>query len=178
MYSRKLITQFSYGNYFPTKYGIKKKEVEVFTADELNGLSKEECIIKVENVLNKLGIDICDNPIVYTIDVNTQKAIKENNALYANMKDLTENDECYCMVFERKFENQPMSDVAYDDSSYAGIPIEVQVIYGRQGLIYLNTSDRYDIVEKEEVTDGIISVNEALDIIKICKNNIYLIRKL
>ena len=172
MYGSETYSQFSYGNYFPTKYGIKKKEVEVFTADELNGLSKEECIIKVENVLNKLGIDICDNPIVYTIDVNTQKAIKENNALYANMKDLTENDECYCMVFERKFENQPMSDVAYDDSSYAGIPIEVQVIYGRQGLIYLNTSDRYDIVEKEEVTDGIISVNEALDIIKSVKQYI------
>ena len=46
---------------FQRNYGIKKKEVEVFTADELNGLSKEECIIKVENVLNKLGIDICDN---------------------------------------------------------------------------------------------------------------------
>lgn len=172
MYSSETYSQFSYCNYFPTKYGIKKKEVEVFTADELNGLSKEECIIKVENVLNKLGIDICDNPVVYTIDVNTQKAIKENNVLYANMKDLTENDECYCMVFERKFENQPMSDVAYDDSSYAGIPTEVQVIYGRQGLIYLNTSDRYDIVEKEEVTDGIISVNEALDIIKSVKQYI------
>lgn len=119
-----------------------------------------------------MGIDICDNPVVYTIDVNTQKAIKENNALYANMKDLTENDECYCMVFERKFENQPMSDVAYDDSSYAGIPTEVQVIYGRHGLIYLNTSDRYDIVEKEEVTDGIISANEALDIIKSVKQYI------
>lgn len=46
----------------------------------------------------------------------------------------------------------------------SGVPTQVKVIYGKQGLIYLDTSYQYDFITKEDVKDKVISYDTAVNI--------------
>ena len=93
-----------------------------------------------------LEIEVCDEPDIYVIDVDSQKKVKAKLQLTSELDDWTKDDECYCMIFKRKLDNQTMSDVAFDNILKSGVPTQVKVIYGKQGLIYLDTSCQYDFI--------------------------------
>ena len=69
------------------------------------------------------------------------------------------------MIFKRKLDNQAMSDVAFDNILKSGVTTQVKVIYGKQGLIYLDTSYQYDFITKEDVKDKVISYDIAVNIV-------------
>lgn len=157
-------TQLKYEYYIPTQYGIKMSDESWYQLDELDDLSKEDCLADVSNILAELEIEVCDEPDIYVIDVDSQKKVKAKLQLTSELDDWTKDDECYCMIFKRKFDNQTMSDVAFDNILKSGVPTQVKVIYGKQGLIYLDTSYQYDFITKEDVKDKVISYDTAVNI--------------
>lgn len=157
-------TQLKYEYYIPTQYGIKMSDESWYQLDELDDLSKEDCLADVSNILAELEIEVCDEPDIYVIDVDSQKKVKAKLQLTSELDDWTKDDECYCMIFKRKLDNQTMSDVAFDNILKSGVPTQVKVIYGKQGLIYLDTSYQYDFITKEGVKDKVISYDTAVNI--------------
>lgn len=157
-------TQLKYEYYIPTQYGIKMSDESWYQLDELDDLSKEDCLADVSNILAELEIEVCDEPDIYVIDVDSQKKVKAKLQLTSELDDWTKDDECYCMTFKRKLDNQTMSDVAFDNILKSGVPTQVKVIYGKQGLIYLDTSYQYDFITKEDVKDKVISYDTAVNI--------------
>lgn len=157
-------TQLKYEYYIPTQYGIKMSDESWYQLDELDDLSKEDCLAGVSNILAELEIEVCDEPDIYVIDVDSQKKVKAKLQLTSELDDWTKDDECYCMIFKRKLDNQTMSDVAFDNILKSGVPTQVKVIYGKQGLIYLDTSYQYDFITKEDVKDKVISYDTAVNI--------------
>lgn len=157
-------TQLKYEYYIPTQYGIKMSDESWYQLDELDDLSKEDCLADVSNILTELEIEVCDEPDIYVIDVDSQKKVKAKLQLTSELDDWTKDDECYCMIFKRKLDNQTMSDVAFDNILKSGVPTQVKVIYGKQGLIYLDTSYQYDFITKEDVKDKVISYDTAVNI--------------
>lgn len=157
-------TQLKYEYYIPTQYGIKMSDESWYQLDELDDLSKEDCLADVGNILAELEIEVCDEPDIYVIDVDSQKKVKAKLQLTSELDDWTKDDECYCMIFKRKLDNQTMSDVAFDNILKSGVPTQVKVIYGKQGLIYLDTSYQYDFITKEDVKDKVISYDTAVNI--------------
>lgn len=157
-------TQLKYEYYIPTQYGIKMSDESWYQLDELDDLSKEDCLADVSNILAELEIEVCDEPDIYVIDVDSQKKVKAKLQLTSELDDWTKDDECYCMIFKRKLDNQTMSDVAFDNTLKSGVPTQVKVIYGKQGLIYLDTSYQYDFITKEDVKDKVISYDTAVNI--------------
>jgi len=157
-------TQLKYEYYIPTQYGIKMSDESWYQLDELDDLSKEDCLADVSNILAELEIKVCDEPDIYVIDVDSQKKVKAKLQLTSELDDWTKDDECYCMIFKRKLDNQTMSDVAFDNILKSGVPTQVKVIYGKQGLIYLDTSYQYDFITKEDVKDKVISYDTAVNI--------------
>lgn len=157
-------TQLKYEYYIPTQYGIKMSDESWYQLDELDDLSKEDCLTDVSNILAELEIEVCDEPDIYVIDVDSQKKVKAKLQLTSELDDWTKDDECYCMIFKRKLDNQTMSDVAFDNILKSGVPTQVKVIYGKQGLIYLDTSYQYDFITKEDVKDKVISYDTAVNI--------------
>ena len=157
-------TQLKYEYYIPTQYGIKMSDESWYQLDELDDLSKEDCLADVSNILAELEIEVCDEPDIYVIDVDSQKKVKAKLQLTSELDDWTKDDECYCMIFKRKLDNQTMSDVAIDNILKSGVPTQVKVIYGKQGLIYLDTSYQYDFITKEDVKDKVISYDTAVNI--------------
>lgn len=157
-------TQLKYEYYIPTQYGIKMSDESWYQLDELDDLSKEDCLADVSNILAELEIEVCDEPDIYVIDVDSQKKVKAKLQLTSELDDWTKDDECYCMIFKRKLYNQIMSDVAFDNILKSGVPTQVKVIYGKQGLIYLDTSYQYDFITKEDVKDKVISYDTAVNI--------------
>lgn len=158
-------TQLKYEYYIPTQYGIKMSDESWYQLDELDDLSKEDCLADVSNILAELEIEVCDEPDIYVIDVDSQKKVKAKLQLTSELDDWTKEDECYCMIFKRKLDNQAMSDVAFDNILKSGVPTQVKVIYGKQGLIYLDTSYQYDFITKEDVKDKVISYDIAVNIV-------------
>lgn len=158
-------TQLKYEYYIPTQYGIKMSDESWYQLDELDDLSKEDCLADVSNILAELEIEVCDEPDIYVIDVDSQKKVKAKLQLTSELDDWTKDDECYCMIFKRKLDNQTMSDVAFDNILKSGVPTQVKVIYGKQGLIYLDTSYQYDFITKEDVKDKVISYDTAVNIV-------------
>ena len=156
-------TQLKYEYYIPTQYGIKMSDESWYQLDELDDLSKEDCLADVSNILAELEIEVCDEPDIYVIDVDSQKKVKAKLQLTSELDDWTKDDECYCMIFKRKLDNQTMSDVAFDNILKSGVPTQVKVIYGKQGLIYLDTSYQYDFITKEDV-NKVISYDTAVNI--------------
>lgn len=157
-------TQLKYEYYIPTQYGIKMSDESWYQLDELDDLSKEDCLADVSNILAELEIEVCDESDIYVIDVDSQKKVKAKLQLTSELDDWTKDDECYCMIFKRKLDNQTMSDVAFDNILKSGVPTQVKVIYGKQGLIYLDTSYQYDFITKEDVKDKVISYDTAVNI--------------
>lgn len=157
-------TQLKYEYYILTQYGIKMSDESWYQLDELDDLSKEDCLADVSNILAELEIEVCDEPDIYVIDVDSQKKVKAKLQLTSELDDWTKDDECYCMIFKRKLDNQTMSDVAFDNILKSGVPTQVKVIYGKQGLIYLDTSYQYDFITKEDVKDKVISYDTAVNI--------------
>lgn len=157
-------TQLKYEYYIPTQYGIKMSDESWYQLDELDDLSKEDCLADVSNILAELEIEVCDEPDIYVIDVDSQKKVKAKLQLTSELDDWTKDDECYCMIFKRKLDNQTMSDVAFDNILKSGVPTQVKVIYGKQGLIYLDTSYQYDFITKEDVKDKVISYDTEVNI--------------
>lgn len=157
-------TQLKYEYYIPTQYGIKMSDESWYQLDELDDLSKEDCLADVSNILAELEIEVCDEPDIYVIDVDSQKKVKAKLQLTSELDDWTKDDECYCMIFKRKLDNQTMSDVAFDNILKSGVPTQVKVIYGKQGLIYLDASYQYDFITKEDVKDKVISYDTAVNI--------------
>lgn len=157
-------TQLKYEYYIPTQYGIKMSDESWYQLDELDDLSKEDCLADVSKILAELEIEVCDEPDIYVIDVDSQKKVKAKLQLTSELDDWTKDDECYCMIFKRKLDNQTMSDVAFDNILKSGVPTQVKVIYGKQGLIYLDTSYQYDFITKEDVKDKVISYDTAVNI--------------
>lgn len=157
-------TQLKYEYYIPTQYGIKMSDESWYQLDELDDLSKEDCLADVSNILAELEIEVWDEPDIYVIDVDSQKKVKAKLQLTSELDDWTKDDECYCMIFKRKLDNQTMSDVAFDNILKSGVPTQVKVIYGKQGLIYLDTSYQYDFITKEDVKDKVISYDTAVNI--------------
>lgn len=157
-------TQLKYEYYIPTQYGIKMSDESWYQLDELDDLSKEDCLADVSNIFAELEIEVCDEPDIYVIDVDSQKKVKAKLQLTSELDDWTKDDECYCMIFKRKLDNQTMSDVAFDNILKSGVPTQVKVIYGKQGLIYLDTSYQYDFITKEDVKDKVISYDTAVNI--------------
>lgn len=157
-------TQLKYEYYIPTQYGIKMSDESWYQLDELDDLSKEDCLADVSNILAELEIEVCDELDIYVIDVDSQKKVKAKLQLTSELDDWTKDDECYCMIFKRKLDNQTMSDVAFDNILKSGVPTQVKVIYGKQGLIYLDTSYQYDFITKEDVKDKVISYDTAVNI--------------
>ena len=157
-------TQLKYEYYIPTQYGIKMSDESWYQLDELDDLSKEDCLADVSNILAELEIEVCDEPDIYVIDVDSQKKVKAKLQLTSELDDWTKDDECYSMIFKRKLDNQTMSDVAFDNILKSGVPTQVKVIYGKQGLIYLDTSYQYDFITKEDVKDKVISYDTAVNI--------------
>lgn len=157
-------TQLKYEYYIPTQYGIKMSDESWYQLDELDDLSKEDCLADVSNILAELEIEVCDEPDIYVIDVDSQKKVKAKLQLTSELDDWTKDDECYCMIFKRKLDNQTMSDVAFDNILKSGVPTQVKVIYGKQGLIYLDTSYQYDFITKEDVKDKVISYDTVVNI--------------
>lgn len=157
-------TQLKYEYYIPTQYGIKMSDESWYQLDELDDLSKKDCLADVSNILAELEIEVCDEPDIYVIDVDSQKKVKAKLQLTSELDDWTKDDECYCMIFKRKLDNQTMSDVAFDNILKSGVPTQVKVIYGKQGLIYLDTSYQYDFITKEDVKDKVISYDTAVNI--------------
>ena len=164
-YRSALYTQLKYEYYIPTQYGIKMSDESWYQLDELDDLSKEDCLADVSNILAELEIEVCDEPDIYVIDVDSQKKVKAKLQLTSELDDWTKDDECYCMIFKRKLDNQTMSDVAFDNILKSGVPTQVKVIYGKQGLIYLDTSYQYDFITKEDVKDKVISYDIAVNIV-------------
>lgn len=158
-------TQLKYEYYIPTQYGIKMSDESWYQLDELDDLSKEDCLADVSNILAELEIEVCDEPDVYVIDADSQKKVKDKLQLTSELDDWTKEDECYCMIFKRKLDNQAMSDVAFDNILKSGVTTQVKVIYGKQGLIYLDTSYQYDFITKEDVKDKVISYDIAVNIV-------------
>ncbi len=158
-------TQLKYEYYIPTQYGIKMSDESWYQLDELDDLSKEDCLADVSNIIDELEIEVCDEPDVYVIDADSQKKVKDKLQLTSELDDWTKEDECYCMIFKRKLDNQAMSDVAFDNILKSGVPTQVKVIYGKQGLIYLDTSYQYDFITKEDVKDKVISYDIAVNIV-------------
>ncbi len=49
-----------------------------YQLDELDDLSKEDCLADVSNILAELEIEVCDEPDIYVIDVDSQRKKKLN----------------------------------------------------------------------------------------------------
>lgn len=153
--------------YIPNEYGMKISTEERFPLDELDGLSKQDSINKAKEILVKLGIEVCDNPRVYAMDADSQnKYLESHGNRNKDIMSWTKDDECYYMIFKQSIRGLAISDVAFNGTSYTGVPAEVRVAVGHKGVEYIRIDYRFDVKETTSVKGQIISMEDALNMVK------------
>ncbi|MGN0327968.1 MAG: hypothetical protein ACI4D4_03195 [Lachnospira sp.] len=159
----------AYNEYIPEQYGIQINKEERFPFDELDGLSKKDSIDKAKDILKKLGVEVNDNPTVYAMDANSQNYLRNERLKIHNKekyKNWTKDDECYYIVFRQNIGGLSICNTGFSGTSYGGVPAKATVVIGRKGLEYLNVDYRFDIKETTSVKGQIISMEDALNMVK------------
>ena len=160
-----------YANYNP----YEKNEISGCGEDkELDFMSKQEAIDKVQAVLTDIGIDNSRLLHIYALPVEYHQ-YKENE--YAKGGYLSEDEKlgdrwndyggCYELVFTTELNRIPLTEFGYvaaDDSGYKGC--EISVLYSADGIQDISASNRYRADESSAENKVLLSVDEMLEHLK------------
>lgn len=156
----------SYKSYVPAKYGAKADAEELNADGDIDGLSKDDCKKEADRILYLLGMEVCDNPEIYTLGMERIKTVNEySKKQNVNNKDMLPEDreyEAYAFLYVQKLSDGEFTDAAFNTDSYYAYDGEVMVIIGRMGLIYISAANLYDIV-KETPIEITIDMYAALE---------------
>lgn len=104
------------------------------------------------------------NMAKYQSDNNKSLITEKDNITPEEVMDNQIPDELYDVGNEDQWYISQAVRRAVDNILKSGVPTQVKVIYGKQGLIYLDTSYQYDFITKEDVKDKVISYDTAVNI--------------
>ncbi|MEG0309051.1 MAG: hypothetical protein RR636_13990 [Clostridium sp.] len=157
-----------------------------FPKDELESLNKEESIDKVRQIAKELNLPIDDEPIVYSMDIESLKAAENNfmtdeeAAEWEAMKpgtgkrNWTEDEEGYLIVFKSRSNNIPIYSrnlVLSSDNSHLN-KSELKAVVTKNGIASFEVSSMYNLVSIDTENLSCIDYLQALEIVKNKYKNI------
>ncbi|HAK43004.1 MAG TPA: hypothetical protein DCM59_10285 [Clostridium sp.] len=159
-----------------------------FPKDTLTSLNKDESIDKVRQVAKELNLPLNNEPIVYSLDVNSLKEA-ENNYMtdeeYAEWEELkpgtgkrnwTEEDEAYLIIFKSSLNNIPIYSrdlILSSDNSDLRESV-VKAVVNKNGIVKFEALSMYDSVSLDTENLSCIEYSKALEIVKDKYKNIIL----
>ena len=160
---------------------VSSKNIDNFTQDSLEFMTKDQAIDKAVEFLDKLDISYLKEPKVYALDVNTlineqdlyQKEIEQDDWLQEmqergkiKLKDeWNSSDECYYLSFDACLENTKIYSNSYTIQQSDGFPVDgskIEIMISEDGIIYCNIGDIYEKSNSETKQAKIISLDEML----------------
>ncbi|MEG2290664.1 MAG: hypothetical protein RR891_08125 [Clostridium sp.] len=157
-----------------------------FPKDELISLNKKESIDKVRQIAKALNLHIDDEPIVYSMDIDSLKAAENNfmtdeeAAEWEAMKpgtgkrNWTEDEEGYLIVFKSSSNNIPIYSrdlVLSSDNSHLNRS-ELNAVVTKNGIASFEVSSMYDLVSIDTENLSCIDYSQALEVVKNKYKNI------
>lgn len=147
------------------QYNADKYKADV----DLSFMSKGDAFNKVKSILSDLKIKVSDKYTCYALDNKTMT----NEYHYVSVSDddihqkthtFSKDDECYCFLLNERIGDLQISEFSYGDSD-AGTYVpgtEIEVFYGKKGLIMLSITSPYEAVATKN-KQSIINLDNAID---------------
>ncbi|MEG2743495.1 MAG: hypothetical protein RR948_14500 [Clostridium sp.] len=157
-----------------------------FPKDTLESLNKKDSIDKVKQVAKDLDLSLYDEPIVYSLDVNSLRDAENNfmtDEQYADSEatkpgtgkvNWTEEDEAYLIIFKSTLNNIPIYSRAVrlsSDNSFLS-PNHLKAVVNKNGIVLFDVSSIYDSPSLSTENLSCIQYTEALKTIKNKYKNI------
>ncbi|MEG0672108.1 hypothetical protein [Clostridium sp.] len=157
-----------------------------FPKDTLESLNKDESIDKVKQVAKDLDLSLYDEPIVYSLDVNSLRDAENNfmtDEQYADSEttkpgtgkvNWTEEDEAYLIIFKSTLNNIPIysRDVRLSSDNSFLSPSHLKAVVNKNGIALFDVSSIYDSPSLSTENLSCIQYAEALKTIKDKYKNI------
>lgn len=142
--------------------------LDKFTEQELEFMSRAECKEKVRDILSLLGVSFASDVKCYALDAvtlqNEECAIDIDGKRHEEEEKgmWTVEDECYYFQLSQEFNGVCVLDNGYGDYFNGnGIPpTKIEVIYGSGGLVYLNILNAYDVIKGSEKSEKIQNIDD------------------
>lgn len=165
---------YMYNRIFSSDSEITADLNQLFSVEELEGVSKQDAINEVRQICKKLNINLSDiEPSVYVMDTEHMNQLIEQYTSLQYVMDLTtgnkernvwtEEDEEYYMTFYMEMNGVPILAKGFSTETLYAAQCEVTVVYGRDGIIKLNANRLYDFESAQDLEGTICSASEALD---------------
>lgn len=177
-FSTKIFTSFherySYG--FLASDGLYNADLFLEKKD-FSFLTAEDAADKVKTILTDWDIGLYSEIDTYYIDYknsNEQYTKLSDSLTNKNNYSWSEDDNCYYFRLYQSVDNIPVANIVHgniDDGS-AISENNIQVVYSKDGIQYLNCEFLYSIDEKSKEKVELISLDEALETVKNKYNNI------
>ena len=163
------------GNIYTSYYPDEKVEISGYGENkELDFMSKQEVIDRMQTVLTDIGIENSRLLHIYALPVEYHQ-YRENE--YVKEGYLSEDKKlgdrwndyggCYELIFTTEINRIPLTEFGYtaaDDFGYNGC--EISVLYSADGIQYISASNRYRADESSAENKVLLSADEILDHLK------------
>lgn len=166
-YFTKRELEYSYLSYL---YGIMpyltNEAMEKFPETEIPELSKEDAILEVKGIVEKLGIEVSE-PKVYSLTYEKLEANTDYTQLDPNGNEphkWGEEDAVYAVAFKGMSNSLPITEVGYRSGPAAGE--RIVGIVGKQGLIALQALNIYELQSEGDLEKPIVNVEIVLESIR------------
>jgi hypothetical protein len=169
-----------YKNVLHTIKTDKYYNLNNFTNNDLQFKTRDNATKDVSSIIESLGISSVTISNMYSLDYKTlqkqEEYLKTKSDLSTNLKDpqitwkgnWTVNDDCYYMNFRYTIKGIPIVSINHgsiDNNTYISGSI-INAYYSENGLLYLDINHKYKIISTEKTNQNLITINEALDILK------------
>lgn len=151
-----------------TTYFVRDDLENVFKANSLEHISKEDAINQVKETAEELGINDLGIPQVLSLDLKTLEQEWEDYEMKdgSHPRKWEKDDEAYAVIFPISYDKINITNKGYFSlNSSSGIPIigsRILGIVNKDGLIYMTANGIYDIGETVKQNIKPISIEKAL----------------
>lgn len=172
IYSKPMMIDRSYDRYIKGDNGIKDNINELFPYKELDGISREESVKKIEEICEKLNIEIGSEPEVYAIDYEHAQAIVDSDSTYnldkaGNPKNKwVKDNNAYAIFFRINMNGIPITDLDYHVNGGNASGSYVEAIINKDGIISFAVNGIYDVTEESIVGNQLCTVSDVLKILE------------
>ena len=162
----------TYDRYIKGVNGIRENINDLFPYKELDGISRDASIKKVQDVCAKLNIEISSEPDVYAVDYEHAQTIADSDSSYSldkkgNLKNnWTKDNNAYVIIYRICMNGIPITDSSYFFDSGNASYSKVKAIVNKDGIISFNASGIYDVSSESIVSDKLCNLSDVMKILE------------
>lgn len=171
-YNTPIMIDRSYNRYIIDENGLKQNVNDLFPYKDLDGISKEASIKKVQDICEKLNIEIDSKPEVYAIDYEHAQAIVDSDSSYnldktGNPKSKwVKDNNAYIIFFRININGYPITKENYQLDGGNASGSSVEAIVNKDGIISFVASGIYDVSAESIVSNELCTVSDVLKILE------------